>query len=462
MKRRRMRITPYNLRELIIGVVLIGLSLLMPRFVNVETIPVTDYLFQALEGPEKTDLLVSALMLVSMNAIRGLPYYLGTFFVAESLEFSWKEKRTWITNLVLMIIILRVNYFMVNFIWGIRYDFALPTILIFCFEGIIYSMRYRYISLRKKAMLIIFAIFAFEFLDIMPVVASLPVGRGEISRDIRAAAGILNADALLNITGFCGMLLFLLFSVIIFIQLHSENRMKQFDELKRENHEIMMQMQLSKLKNRANLEVQYLVHDLKSPLTSIETLAGLLKMRCAQENREIEVEYLDRIEGAAERMSEMISEILYEDRCSGITTDEIMKIVMAQASVLDRASAIQSENSASGEMVYANRIFFSRALSNLLQNSVTAVREKRNPSILFRIFESGGSICFSVSDNGRGIPAAEQELVWQKGFSGNTSSGLGLAFVRSVVENMNGRIEMVSSPKQGTTINIFVAKESDQ
>ncbi len=461
MKRSRMRITPYNLRELIIGFILIGLSLLLPRFINIETIPIRNYMFQALEGTEKTDLLVSALMLVAMNAVRGLPYYLGTFFVAESLEFSWKEKRTWITNLVLMIIILRVNYFMVNFLWGIRYDFALPTILIFCFEGIIYSMRYRYISMRKKAMLIIFAIFAFEFLDIMPVVANLPVGRGEISRDIRAAAEVLNASALLNITGFAGMLLFLLFSVIIFIQLHSENRMKQIDELKKKNHEIMMQMHLTKLKNRANLEVQYLVHDLKSPLTSIETLAGLLKMRSSAENRDIEVEYLDRIEGAAERMSEMISEILYEDRCSSVTTDEIMKIVMAQGSVLECASVIQSENTASGEKIYANRIFFSRALSNLLQNAVTAVREKRNPSILFRIFVSGENICFSVSDNGRGIPLDEQELVWEKGFSGNTSSGLGLAFVKSVVENMNGKVEMTSRPNQGTTITITVAKEKD-
>ncbi len=461
MRQHRMRISPYNLRELIIGTALIALSLILPRFINVETLPVTEYLFHALETTEKTDLLVSALMLVAMNAVRGLPYYLGAFFVGESLEFSWKDKRTWITNLVLMIIILRLNYFLIQLLWGIQYDFALPTILIFCFEAAIYSMRYRYVSLPKKAMLIIFAIFAFEFLDIMPVAASLPVGRGEISRDIRAAAEILNAGALLNVTGFAGILLFLMFSVIIFIQLHAENRMKQIDELKKQNHEIMMQMQLSKLKNRANLEVQYLVHDLKSPLTSIETLAGLLKMRCSAEERHTEVEYLDRIEGAAERMSEMISEILYEERCAAVTTDEIVKIVMAQGSVLECAAAIQSENRASGKMIYANRIFFSRALSNLLQNSANAVSRSHRPKILLEVWESGENICFCVRDNGRGIPKNEQEKVWEQGFSGNTSSGLGLAFVKSVVENMNGSIALESKPSQGTTITITVAKENN-
>lgn len=461
MKQHRMRISPYNLRELIIGMVLIGLSLLLPRFINVETIPVRRYLFQALGETEKTDLLVSALMLVGMNALRGLPYYLGAFFVGESLEFSWKDKRTWITNLVLMIIILRLNYFLIQLLWDIQYDFALPTMLIFCFEAVIYSMRYRFISLWKKAMLIVFAIFAFEFLDIMPIFASLPVGRGEISRDIRAAADILNAGTLLNITGFSGMLLFLLFSVIIFIQLHAENHMKQIDELKKQNHEITMQMQLSKLKNRANLEVQYLVHDLKSPLTSIETLAGLLKMRCGAEKRDAELQYLDRIEAAAEHMSEMISEILYEERRSAVTTDEIVKIVMAQGSVLDCAAAIRCENLASGRMIYANRSFFSRALSNLLQNSVSAVSERHNPQILLRVWEDGDEICFCVRDNGRSIPRHEQKQVWEKGFSGNTSSGLGLAFVKSVVENMNGSIGLVSSPGAGTAITIRITKENN-
>ncbi|MBQ3575029.1 MAG: HAMP domain-containing histidine kinase [Clostridia bacterium] len=461
MKQHRMRIYPYNLRELIIGLALIAVSLVMPRLINVETLPVTDYLFQALENTEKTDLLFSAMMLVVMNAVRGLPYYLGSFFVGESLEFSWKDKRTWITNLILMIIILRVNYFLINLLWGIRYDFGLPTILIFIFEAVIYSMRYSHISLRKKAMLIVFAIFAFEFLDIMPVISKLPVGRGEISRDIRAAAEILNARALLNIAGFIGMLLFLMFSVIIFIQLHMENRMKQIDELKKQNHEIMMEMQLSKLKNRANLEVQYLVHDLKSPLTSIETLAGLLKMRSSAEGRDTETEYLDRIEATTEHMSEMISEILYEDRRSAVTTDEILKIVLAQGSVLDCAQAIESENLASGKKIYANRIFFSRALSNLLQNSASALRGRSNPKIMICIAEDGENIRFSVRDNGRGIAPKEQKQVWERGFSGNTSSGLGLAFVKSVVENMNGTIEMDSRPNSGTTITITVAKESD-
>ena len=86
MKQHRMHIYPYNLRELIIGLALIAVSLVMPRLINVETLPVTDYLFQALENTEKTDLLFSAMMLVVMNAVRGLPYYLGSFFVGESLD----------------------------------------------------------------------------------------------------------------------------------------------------------------------------------------------------------------------------------------------------------------------------------------------------------------------------------------------------------------------------------------
>jgi len=49
--------------------------------------------------------------------------------------------------------------------------------------------------------------------------------------------------------------------------------------------------------------------------------------------------------------------------------------------------------------------------------------------------------------------------VWERGHSGTNSSGLGLSFVRGVVERVGGRIEMESEVDVGTRISLFIPEE---
>ena len=69
--------------------------------------------------------------------------------------------------------------------------------------------------------------------------------------------------------------------------------------------------------------MKYLVHDLKSPLTTTQSLVGILKMQCEVDGRNREIEYLSRIESQMDRMSSMISEILYDNRRSPSDTKQI-------------------------------------------------------------------------------------------------------------------------------------------
>ena len=62
-------------------------------------------------------------------------------------------------------------------------------------------------------------------------------------------------------------------------------------------------------------------------------------------------------------------------------------------------------------------------------------------------------------DNGKGIPQSQQQAVWNKGYSTSQSSGLGLPFVRSVVERVGGTIQMKSTVDQGTTITLVIPEE---
>jgi signal transduction histidine kinase len=71
----------------------------------------------------------------------------------------------------------------------------------------------------------------------------------------------------------------------------------------------------------------------------------------------------------------------------------------------------------------------------------------------------GQWVRFQVIDNGTGIEPQVQSRIWERGYSGRSSSGLGLSFVRSVVERSGGHVELCSTVGEGTTITLCLPKE---
>ena len=447
--------------ELAIGFLLIGVSFLMPLLFNVHNFGVLSSIMSALRFGEKLDLIAAALALVALNSIRGIPHYVGAYFVGESLSFHWKGHRAWPLNSLMILIILLLTYQGIDLVHDIRYDFGIPAMLVCFFVFFFRKIHYRYLSLQKKAGMIALVLIACQFLDIMPIMDELPVGRGETSREIKLASAVLGADTALNTVGAVGILLFLTFALVIFFQLREENNLKELSFLKEQNQAILMQSQLNEMKNRTYQEMQYLVHDLKSPLTAVQSLVGVLKMECEMEQRTGDMEYLDHIETATERMNEMISEILYQDQCSPHTTEELVGVAMAQSSVNDYAAYLRVENQAPEALVNANRFLFPRALINLIENSAQAMDGQPSPEILLRVSRGEkGSIIFAVQDNGAGIEKDRLEDIWNRGSSGRQSSGLGLAFVRNVIDQMHGEIHIDSEYGEGTRIFLTLAEEA--
>ncbi len=448
--------------EMSIGAALVLCSFIMPLFFTVQSFQVMDTLWLALSNWEKTELMESAMRLVTLNALRGVPHYIGSYFVGESIEFRWKGKNAWLVNALLIVMLLRLTYRGIGAIHGIHYDFSIPAVMVSACVVLFRRLDYQYISLGKKAILISLFLTAFQFLDVMPAMDGLPVGRGETSGDIKMAAALMESQPELNVMAMIGVLIFALFSVLIFFQLRDENNLRELNSLREQSEAMWVRTQLNEMKNRTFQEMQYLVHDLKSPLTAMQTLVGVLKMKGEMEGREDDVEYLSRIELAGEQMNRMISEILYQDQCSPITTQELLDITLAQSSVTEYASYIRVENNAPDACINANRMLFPRVLINLMQNSAQAIPEGRTPHIWLRVERDGKKkVVFSVLDNGWGIDQAQQDAIWDRGVSGRDSSGLGLAFAHNVVENMGGEIHVKSEIGKGTRISIVLRQEGE-
>ena len=100
-----------------------------------------------------------------------------------------------------------------------------------------------------------------------------------------------------------------------------------------------------------------------------------------------------------------------------------------------------------------------QVLANLLDNAIKYTPEGGKVSIQTRREDS--NIVVRVKDNGMGIPAAEQEKIWDRLYRGDKSRsqrglGLGLSLVRAIVHAHGGQVRVISQPEQGSEFIVTI------
>ena len=97
------------------------------------------------------------------------------------------------------------------------------------------------------------------------------------------------------------------------------------------------------------------------------------------------------------------------------------------------------------------------ALANLVRNAVDAIEDIGAINISAEEVED--SIAISVSDNGVGIEDPDLETIFNPFYSKkNQGMGLGLAYVKKIIELHNGQIEVKSEPGKGTDFTLWLPK----
>ena len=107
---------------------------------------------------------------------------------------------------------------------------------------------------------------------------------------------------------------------------------------------------------------------------------------------------------------------------------------------------------------HADRELMGRAIANLLSNAVKYNRE--GGAVWVRVWATEHDAVVEVEDTGVGIPPAELPVVFQQVYRASNAlgegSGVGLAFVRQVVEAHGGRVEVTSSVGQGSLFRVVL------
>lgn len=227
--------------------------------------------------------------------------------------------------------------------------------------------------------------------------------------------------------------------------------------------------------------VNNLTHELKTPISTISLACEALTDPGIPKSPEQLQQFIRMIRDENKRLGLLVESVLQ----SAVVDSGRMRLRMAQldmhALLADtvRNSAIAAENRGgrvelrtgaelahiSGDRVHLSNVFY-----NLIDNAVKYC--EREPVIVISTTSDAGGLTVSVRDNGIGIPRSEQRKVFERLYRVPTGDrhnvkgfGLGLSYVKAVVEQHRGTIRLESEPGQGSTFHIrlpFEHGRSDQ
>ncbi len=208
-------------------------------------------------------------------------------------------------------------------------------------------------------------------------------------------------------------------------------------------------------------------HELKTPLTAISGYAELLEGGMVGEEKQ--KHFYQEIRKNADRLLALINDIIKLselDRVDhGISLEKIdlyevahecVNELSVNARLKDINIAIEGKESA----IHGNRELIKELIENLVQNAI----RYNNPGgkVLVSVNTRDNFTCLIVKDNGIGIPAADQQRVFERFYRVDKSrskatggTGLGLAIVKHIVEIHDAKIELDSAPGVGTTITVL-------
>ncbi|MEO9953298.1 ATP-binding protein [Nonlabens sp.] len=204
-------------------------------------------------------------------------------------------------------------------------------------------------------------------------------------------------------------------------------------------------------------------HEIKNPLTPMRLTVQSFQRRFDPEDPDAKEklnEYSNSIIEQIDVMSNIASAFSTYATMPAQKNEETDVCMVTQLALdIFNESNINYTEDTDSLMAVFDRTQLIRVVTNLVKNAIQAVDKDRENLIEVSITHDDLRIYLEVKDNGTGVhPDNEKKIFEPKFTTKNSGMGLGLAMVKQIVENFNGKIEMNTVFGKGTTFTVTLPR----
>jgi two-component system phosphate regulon sensor histidine kinase PhoR len=233
--------------------------------------------------------------------------------------------------------------------------------------------------------------------------------------------------------------------------------------------QLIRQRQISEIKTDF---INNMTHEFKTPIATINLALDAIKNPKIIEDKEKVLRYLQMIRDENKRMHAQVENVLrisklekkeldIEKESSNI--EDIINDAIEHVNLIleDRQGTITSHFDAARTSVLINDVHFTNVIVNILENAIKYSPD--TPKIDIYTENIKDMVLIKVKDNGLGMSKVAQKRIFEKFYREHTGDihnvkghGLGLAYVKRIVEDHNGQVYVESEKGKGSTFIIKI------
>jgi len=232
-------------------------------------------------------------------------------------------------------------------------------------------------------------------------------------------------------------------------------------------HIIIKQKKLSEIKNDF---INNMTHELKTPISTIALSSEILFKGDILDDKDKIRRYADIIFKENKRLEKQVEKVLNVAKLDKNTIHLNKEKFNIHEFIMDLKDSFEFNNKDLGVSVkyelnatqfipLLDTVHISNVILNLLENAIKYCAKK--PEIKIKTWNEKNKLFIAISDNGIGISKEHSNNIFEKFFrvpTGNIHNvkgfGLGLYYVKTIIESHNGKIEVKSKIKEGSTFTI--------
>ena len=234
-------------------------------------------------------------------------------------------------------------------------------------------------------------------------------------------------------------------------------------------YQLIRQKQISEIKTDF---INNMTHEFKTPIATINLALDAIKNPKAFENSEKVKAYLGMIRDENKRMHAQVENVLriskLEKNQLDISKDRVdvhdrIEEAVSHVSLIveNRGGYINKHLDAPRSEILANEMHFTNVLVNILDNAIKYSPDVPKIDVYTEIVKN--SIIVKIEDQGAGMSKAVAKKIFEKFYREHTGNihnvkghGLGLAYVKKIVEDLQGEVYVESEKDKGSTFYIKI------